>query len=354
MSPNTPLTDEQRNAVTGLRTMLNTSMASLPLGTAQSVDERARRPAPESLPTDVTVRIEIAPPSPQPHPLLERTVFRTPERVPIYFYALRSDHAEPEPESAAELANTRVIFFIHGGGNITGHPSHPPFIQFYTQLLRAVASASADAAAATPKCVLIAPSYRLATVPENAFPAALHDLVAAYDYVLDKGYDASNVVIAGDSAGGNHALVLTHLVLQSSRPSSPHGVIVNAPSAMQVDDRLSEHAKAHIDKDILDVSWYAWMTSMYVGDSGASRTDPLLSGAFIPFTVSWPKTLILVGTADLLIDASRELAERLVALNRPVELVEYDERPHGWWVMPDIFPENIQDAVQRITQFILQ
>ena len=170
----------------------------LPPGTAESVDERARVPDLESVPADVTVHVEIAPPSSQPHPLLDSVALKTPECVPIYFYALHSDRTKSDPE----LADTHVIFYIHGGGNVTGHPTDLPFIQFYIQVLRAVASLSGNAA--TAKCVLIAPSYRLATIPENTFPAALQDLVAAYDYVLGKGYDASNVVIAGDSVGGNH------------------------------------------------------------------------------------------------------------------------------------------------------
>jgi monoterpene epsilon-lactone hydrolase len=193
MSANTPLTDEQRNAVAEMRAAF--SKVPLPLGTAESVDERARRPDPESVPADVTVRVEIAPPSPQPHPLLDSAALKMPERVPVYFFALHSDcNAQP--------VDTRVIFFIHGGGDVVGHPTHVPFVQFYIQLLRVVASLSGDTAAA--KCVLIAPSYRLSTIPENTFPAAPQDLVAAYDYVLGKGYDASNIIIAGDSAGGNH------------------------------------------------------------------------------------------------------------------------------------------------------
>jgi len=92
---------------------------------------------------------------------------------------------------------------------------------------------------------------------------------------------------------------------------------------------------------------------MYIGNSGVSPTDPLVSGALLPFGASWPRTLILVGTADQLIDGSRELKKRLAALNRPVELVEYYERPHGWWVMPHLFSLNVQDAVERIARFVL-
>ena len=191
-----PLTDEQRNALPALRARF--SAGPLPLGTAASMDERTRDPEPGTIPADVTVRVEIAPPSPHPHPLLPSNILRTPERVPVYFFALRSDGLEAEP--GPEVADTHVIFFIHGGGNVLGHPTHPPFAHFFIQLLRAVASHTGDAR----KCVLIAPSYRLATVPENAFPAALQDVVAAYDYVLEKGYKSSNIVIAGDSAGGNH------------------------------------------------------------------------------------------------------------------------------------------------------
>ena len=147
-------------------------------------------------------------------------------------------------------------------------------------------------------------------------------------------------------------MVLTHLLLQSGQPSPP-GVITFAPASIQTVDRLSDHAKAQDSTDILTIPMIESFWSAYVGNSGVSRIDPLVSGVFIPFAAPWPKTLILVGSGDLLIDASRELSKRLLAANLPVELVEYDERPHGWWVMPHIFPEDIQDAAQRIAQFVL-
>ena len=186
-----PLTDKQKKGTAEMRAFL---CGLPPSNTVESVDQRARLPDPAHVPTDVTVRVEIAPPSLHPHPLLEGSALKTPERVPVYFYALHSDQAE------SEVADTHVIFFIHGGGNVVGHPTQEPFIQCFAQLLRAVAARSGNAS----KCVLVAPCYRLATVPENTFPAALQDVLAAYQYVLGKGYKASNIVPTGDSAGGNH------------------------------------------------------------------------------------------------------------------------------------------------------
>jgi len=345
MDPNAPLTDSQRTAIAEMRAALAGSSIQ---HTAESSDERAQYPDPKSLPGDVTVHVEIAPPSTQPHPLFDSHLLKTPERVPIYFYALHDDHTQ----SNADLANTRVIFFIHGGGNVVGHPTHPPFMAFYAQLLRAIASLSPDVAVG-PKCILVAPSYRLATVPENSFPAALQDLVAAYDYVIEKGYDPSNVFVAGDSAGGNHAVVLTHLILQSGKPS-PRGVASIAPYSIQAHERMSEHAKKLIDKDIFNLPVLDKAVHAYIGDSGISPADPLVSGAYLDFGPSWPRTLILVGACDALIDGSRELKRRLADFNAPVELVEYNERPHGCWVMPAVFPENVQDGVQRLARFFLQ
>ncbi len=43
--------------------------------------------------------------------------------------------------------------------------------------------------------------YRLA--PDHPFPAALDDCVTAYRWLLGQGISPQNVVLAGDSAGGN-------------------------------------------------------------------------------------------------------------------------------------------------------
>ena len=49
------------------------------------------------------------------------------------------------------------------------------------------------------------PVYRLA--PEHPFPAAADDCLATYRWLLNQGVAAENIVIGGDSAGGNLTLV---------------------------------------------------------------------------------------------------------------------------------------------------
>ncbi len=54
---------------------------------------------------------------------------------------------------------------------------------------------------------VLMPDYRIA--PKYVFPAALEDAVQAWDGLLENGYQPENILVAGDSAGGNLALALT-------------------------------------------------------------------------------------------------------------------------------------------------
>ena len=85
----------------------------------------------------------------------------------------------------------RVMLYLHGGAFMVGSPATHRAI---TVGLAARAGMSV--------CV---PDYRLA--PEHPYPAAPDDCLAVYQGLLDMGYAASQISIAGDSAGGNLTLV---------------------------------------------------------------------------------------------------------------------------------------------------
>ncbi|MGB6123733.1 MAG: alpha/beta hydrolase, partial [Gordonia sp. (in: high G+C Gram-positive bacteria)] len=110
--------------------------------------------------------------------------------------------AGPVPATRYSLdGNGRgLIVFYHGGGFVVGsRVSHDSAV-------RALAVASgAD---------VLAVDYRLA--PEHRFPAAVDDSVAAFRYAVAKaadwGIDPNQIVVAGDSAGGNLAAVVAQQV----------------------------------------------------------------------------------------------------------------------------------------------
>ena len=74
---------------------------------------------------------------------------------------------------------------------------------------------------------VLTPDYRVA--PEHPYPAALEDAVYAYRWLLEeKKYQPSQIVVAGDSAGGGLALALCLYAKDHGLPL-PAGIITMSP-----------------------------------------------------------------------------------------------------------------------------
>ena len=94
-----------------------------------------------------------------------------------------------------------AVLYCHGGGYTCGQLG-------YARIL------ASKLALATGFDVLSF-EYRLA--PEHPFPAAIEDAVAMWDYLMYMGYGARDVIVAGDSAGGNLALELALKLKEQGR-----------------------------------------------------------------------------------------------------------------------------------------
>jgi epsilon-lactone hydrolase len=123
-----------------------------------------------------------------------------------------------------------TLLYLHGGGYTLGSAFG------YRPLVGAVAAA-ADTGA-------LAPDYRLA--PEHPFPAAIDDALSAYRWMLERGVDADQVTMAGDSSGGG--LVVSLLVrLKELGLPQPGGAILFCPwvdLALELAERRTEEARA--------------------------------------------------------------------------------------------------------------
>ncbi|CAG8742737.1 12043_t:CDS:2, partial [Cetraspora pellucida] len=112
-----------------------------------------------------------------------------------------------------------VILYLHGGGFCVGS----------SKTVRIISQKFTELAGSR----VFAPDYRLS--PQNQFPAALCDCIAAYLYLINPGPNAGfepinpkRIILAGESAGGN--LVFTTLLsLRDAELPLPAGAIILSP-----------------------------------------------------------------------------------------------------------------------------
>ncbi|KAG2141280.1 Alpha/Beta hydrolase protein [Suillus clintonianus] len=325
-------TPAQAAALHGIRTAMGAFGPTF--GQAQSLAERAHVPS-EGIPEGVHISCELAPPSSQIPASIHSTSIQ-PGQVPVFFYA------DAPSESFTDAKNDiKVVFHVHGGGNVSGHPMEQRFIAFFSRILRALGKKSGPQGSSSP--MIAAPSYRLATVAENLFPAGLQDVFSAYHHLILKGFDAENITITGDSAGGNLALVLTYIISQSNLPMPGH-VALFSPDA-----DLTYTTSTSVPHDIIPLLTYQACSSQYLGNFPAN--DPLASGILIPFTASWPKTLVMTGTADNVAESSRRIVNGIKKAGGIAELVEYADLTHAWWMFSHIFLQS-DDGLDRLAVFV--
>ncbi|KAK2460374.1 hypothetical protein APHAL10511_007539 [Amanita phalloides] len=96
----------------------------------------------------------------------------------------------------------RVILYLHGGAFLV--PMMPPALSFWNYLQKQLSKEGHDIAIAV---------LRYTLVPDATFPTQLKQVVLALQYLLDIGVSPQNILLGGDSAGGNLILqLLSHFL----------------------------------------------------------------------------------------------------------------------------------------------
>lgn len=234
---------------------------------------------------------------------------------------VRASAAQPE----------RVILFLHGGAFVMGSPATH-------RELAARLSDSSDAA------VLVL-DYRLA--PEHPFPAAMHDAISAYQWLLDNGYGSKHLAIGGDSAGGGLALQ-TLIALRDDEIPLPAAAFFLSPVTDWVRfDGESYSTRAHVDPfNTIDLCRFT--ASHYVGDNDPET--PLLHPLNIDLS-DLPPLCIHVGSCEVLLSDSTRLAECARACNVDVEFKIWQGMWHAFQTSARVVPEA-QRSLDEIGRFI--
>ncbi|MFB7950356.1 alpha/beta hydrolase [Kitasatospora phosalacinea] len=187
-------------------------------------------------------------------------------------------------------------------------------------------------------CVTVSVGYRLA--PEHPFPAAVHDVLAAAEWVAahaaELGADPGRLAVAGDSAGGNLAAALTLLARERGGPALRHQLLVY-PNTDHAADTPS--VREHDDPLLFNRRSVAWYWGHYLADP-ADGADPLASPLRAPSLAHLPPATVITAEYDPLRDEGELYAGALRAAGVPVELRRYDGVPHGFFAMSGVLDDG--------------
>jgi epsilon-lactone hydrolase len=211
--------------------------------------------------------------------------------------------------STPGAARDAAILYAHGGGYVIGSlDSHRHLVAELGRAANAVA---------------LALEYRLA--PEHPFPAPVEDTIAAYRFLLARGFKPERIAIAGDSAGGGLVVAAMVAIREAGLAQPGCGWCLSPWIDMEATGDSME-SKAAIDPmvqkpGILD------MAGLYLG--GADPRSPLAAPLYADLAGLAP-LLIQVGAAETLLDDAIRLAQRAGAADVRVDLQVWPEMIHVW------------------------
>jgi acetyl esterase/lipase len=213
----------------------------------------------------------------------------------------------------------QLLIYYHGGGFLFGSPrSH-----------RVVATNLARASGAG----VLSVDYRLA--PEHPAPTAHHDAYAAYGWALAKGYAPKSIVLSGDSAGGNLALMTAIKARDAGRPL-PACLVLMSPALDFASDGASHRSVA--DAPLLTPELMGLFNAVYIGN-GDRRSSEITP--FYGNVGDLPPVLVHVGSWEILRDDSITIAKRINAAGGKAELKVWDGMCHSWQLFAPMLEEGM-------------
>jgi acetyl esterase/lipase len=278
---------------------------------------------------------------------------------------------------SAPQPDEKVVYHLHGGG-YTGGSAHP------TDLTSPVATGFLNVVDPVTRVFTI--EYRLASgkpfKSEHPFPTQLLDALAGYNYLVNVVKIApENIIVVGDSAGGNLAHALTRYLTEYqgatdvALPGPPGALVLVSPwvdLGMTHESLPNGSTTKFVSSDCIGTSdgGISYAKNAFTGPHGmgAAETNPYISpaslhpGLVVDFK-KFPRTFIIAGGAEILYDAIKTYKDRMVAdLGegngvKPNEgKVRYHEAPdaiHDYLAFPWHEPERT-DTLREINEWVKQ
>lgn len=219
--------------------------------------------------------------------------------------------------------NTKsIIVYLHGGGYCFGSSLTTHKVGL-TKLAKQT------------RLVCYSVDYRLA--PEHQYPAALDDALIAWNHIVSQNPNC-NIILAGDSAGGGLSLALM-MYLRDNNERLPDGLVLFSPWTDLTCSGETYQTKAKYDP-MFTTNMPKDSANNYVPED-VKKTDPYISPLYGSFT-NLPRTLILVGEDEILLDDSRLFAQKAKHSGVDIEIDIWPNMFHDWWLFGSFIPETKQ------------
>src|ERR1700712_813007 len=218
-----------------------------------------------------------------------------------------------------------AVVFFHRGGFVSGDlDSHASFTAEMARVL---------------DLPVIAIDYRLA--PEAKWPAAPDDCEAAARWVAgnppELGRSVTSLILAGDSAGGNLAIV-TAMALRDRPAKAP--VIAQLPFYPAAD--MSQEYPSYsefADGYLLTRDSMEWFNAAYQAEASHIRTSPLVGDL-----AGMPPAVVVTASLDPIRDQGRAYAAALAKAGVPVMFREAKGNIHGFITLRKVIPSSVGDV----------
>ncbi len=229
-----------------------------------------------------------------------------------------------------DRSGPQAVYFLHGSGYVLCSPAtHRSFVARLSQVTGL-------------PCFVV--DYRLA--PENRFPAASDDVVAGWRWLIDSGYAPSDLVVAGDSAGGHLTAALV-LNLAADGEPGPAAAVMFSP-VVDVTFGLAARQERRRRDPLITAAAARELLDLYTRD--AAPDDRWIELDYRGAAAA-PPMLIQAGGAEMLSADARHLATRVVAAGGRADLEIWPGQMHVFQALPRLGPEA-DAALLRVRDFL--
>lgn len=216
-----------------------------------------------------------------------------------------------------------VLLFFHGGGWVTGS------IEMTDDACRYVANRS--------RCLVISVSYRLA--PEHRAPTAAEDAYSALGFAHDNarrwGGDASRLMVAGTSAGGNLAAVVALMARDRGGPPIAEQFLAYPVTDGRMNTASYRDNATGYNLTSAQMGWF-WNQYAPTDDD---KLQPYVSPALAASHAGLPPATIITAEYDPLRDEGEQYGAQLVAAGVDADVRRVPGQIHSFMGMLGVAPE---------------